>query len=145
MRAPAALLGAVLAAASLAACAGPPESIGRNETRGVPKGAAGLSDGQTDPPHVAVAWTEPAAVQVTTWGSGSCPTRPVSVELDAPDRVLVRVRRTEDAEACTDDLAPTTNTVDLPDGTDLTAPLQVAVGSGSGGPVRVTVTPPGQG
>ncbi len=113
---------------ALTACS-PPTSIGTNEMQGVPLGAITVNDVRGDP-RAAAAWARAGSISVTTWSSGSCPLRPVKIERQAAHQVKVTLRRTERADSCTADSAPTTNRVRLPAGTSEHGPLTVTIDDG---------------
>lgn len=89
-------------------------SIGTGEAREEPEGAVQVLNSR-GVPRVSAAWRSPDTIVVTTWGSSSCATCPVSIERSGAHEVAVRVRRTEDAAGCTADAVPTSNDVRLPD------------------------------
>jgi hypothetical protein len=124
----------------LAACSAP-TSIGSNEVRREPSGAVRATDGRGDP-RVSATWVERDVIVVTTWGSGSCPKRPVEIERKGDHKVKVRVRRTERAEACTADLGPTSNSVRLPKGVSKDGPLEVIIDDNGGASAHLTLQPP---
>ena len=127
----------------LAGCS-PPTSIGTNESQAEPVGAVQVTDDRGQP-RVSAAWIDPSTIAVTTWGSSSCPTRPVKIERTTESEVEVRVQRTDDGGDCDADIAPTTNEVDLPSGVSTAAPLDVVVHVGEGPIPRLTLRPPPDG
>ena len=88
----------------------------------------------------AAAWADDGALQLVTWGSGSCPKLPASVASDGADQV--RVETTEwhppGSNGCTSDPSPTTSTVRVPDGVDVTGPVTVTI---DGQPVALPPAP----
>ncbi|HET7690094.1 MAG TPA: hypothetical protein VFK41_06935 [Nocardioidaceae bacterium] len=86
---------------------------------GMPRGAEPVTgeDGQITP--MAVSWAESESkIQVTVWGSGSCPTVAETASVsDSGDRViLVEGSQGDESEGipCTADVAPATSVVDVP-------------------------------
>lgn len=74
----------------------------------------------------AVGWIDEGdSIRISTRGSSSCPTIPLSVEITSPDKIVVTVGDDVDAgDACTSDFAPHNSRIDLPD--DITGrPLNV--------------------
>lgn len=124
----------------LTACSAP-TSIGTAEVRREPTGAVRATDGRGDP-RASAAWTTGDTIVVTTWGSGSCPKRPVKLERKSKSKVTVRVRRTEQAEACTADLGPTSSSVRLPRGVATNAPLELVIDDGGLNSPHLTLQPP---
>ena len=122
----------------MAACT--PTSIGTGEVREEPEGAVQFLNSR-GVPRVSAAWRSADTITVTSWGSSSCATRPVSIARSGAHEVSVRVRRTEDADGCTADAVPTTNDVRLPDGISTDGPLHVVVDGGDPSP-RLTLQPP---
>lgn len=99
--------------------------------RGVPTGSA-LTAGSD--PHHDVALTADGTLEIGFFGSGSCPTYPVSVTAGSPSTVIVvsaPAATSDDAPAgalaCTADLSPTTSTVEVPAGVDVRKPFHVIV------------------
>jgi hypothetical protein len=99
------------------------------------------TDGRGDP-RASAAWIKSDTIVITTWGSGSCPKRPVKIERKGKSEVRVRVRRTERAEACTADLGPTSNSVRLPRGVATDAPLAVVIDDDGLKSPHLTLQPP---
>jgi hypothetical protein len=118
-----------------------PSSIGTNETREEPAGA-GQAMNPRGEPRVSAAWVEAGTIAITTWGSSSCPTRPVKIERVSESDVEVRVQRTDGTDDCSADAAPTTNQVDLPSGVSTAVPLDVVVHDGQGPIPRLVLRPP---
>ncbi len=78
-----------------------------------------------------VAWLEEgASFELTTYGSSSCPAEVAEVLLDAADLVTLQLAPPSEG-ACTMDMAPTTQTVELPEGAD-GRPLGVALRASDG-------------
>ena len=64
-----------------------------------------------------VAWADAHSIYVITWGSGSCPMIPTSVQVENTREVVVRTVEHDFIKAdtaCTADLAATTSVVRLP-------------------------------
>lgn len=102
----------------------------------------GLPTGATASPHDRHArleepwamWAMPGSIYVMTWGSGSCPNIPSTV--DAVDANHVVIKTTEHDfyktdNACTGDMAVTTSVVRLPSGLDTTRALVVQIDGSS--------------
>ena len=115
-------------AAALAACVGSGPALSSavvTYSHGFPPSVTFSRNGSTTP---IAAWAGPHRIYVIAWGSGSCPHLPTTVYSDRPN--VLTVKTDEDsfgADACTADLGPTTSTVDLPKGIDLTKPLRVDI------------------
>jgi hypothetical protein len=130
-----------LTAGLLAGCSAP-SSIGTDETvHRLPAGSIRAMDSRGDP-RAAVAWVAADQIAVTTFGSSSCPKRPVKIERENDHRVRVRVRRTERANGCNADLSPTTSNVRLPRGLATDAPLEVVIDDGATRSPHLTVRSP---
>lgn len=99
--------------------------------RGFPTGVtvpANRHPGQSTKPWAA--WAGPKSIYVMTWGSGSCPNIPSSVEATGPDRVLIKTVGHDFHKgdtACTADLAVTTSVVRLPSSIDTTRVLAAQI------------------
>lgn len=93
-------------------------------SRAVPPSAVSAS--ATGP---AAAWAADGALELVTWGSGFCPNLPTSVEADGTTRVSVKTEEWHPpgTYGCTADLTPTTSTVRVPDGIDVTSPVTVTI------------------
>ncbi len=63
-----------------------------------------------------------AALALSTYGSGSCPTRMASISLDGDGQLMVQIADSPDTP-CTADFRRSTDVMTLPDGVDLSAPL----------------------
>jgi heat shock protein HslJ len=63
-----------------------------------------------------------AALALSTYGSGSCPTRMESISLDGDGQLMVHLADSPDTP-CTADFRRSTDVMALPDGVDLSAPL----------------------
>jgi hypothetical protein len=90
--------------------AGGPCTIATTITRGGPPGAPNLPAGGK--PY-AVVVTDLRRLELTTWGSGSCPAVPVAWSPAGTGRLAVSVS-TGGGGPCTADYGPTTSTVPLP-------------------------------
>lgn len=55
-------------------------------------------------------------IAIVTYGSGSCPSEPVSFDRDSTAVLSLWVEYTGDAEVCSADMTPTTSIIELPDG-----------------------------
>ena len=96
-------------------------------TRGLPPGVV-LAPSPSQVP--AVSWAEPGRrVYVTTFGSGSCPELPQRISAQGRHRVSITTatRLPANDEVCTLDLAPTTSTVTVPPGIDVSISVDVEV------------------
>lgn len=101
--------------------------------KGVPKG--GLPPACDGPStQTCVGWADDHSIYVVTWGSGSCPLIPTTVDAEGNQEVVIR---TVDHDffkgdnACTADLAPTTSVVRLPVTIDSSKSLIVHVDDAS--------------
>lgn len=139
----AAMIAAVSAALLVTGCAsgggaggsldGNPEESVPIETAPSPETGAPVDDFEPS-----VVWlTEGVSFELTTYGSSSCPAEVAEVLLDAPDRVTLQLAPPSDG-MCTMDMAPTTQTIELPDGAD-GRPLGVAL-RGDDGTVTAELT-----
>jgi len=84
-------------------------------------------------------------LDITTWGSGSCPYVPVEIERVTGKRVRVVMesRSRDDNDVCTDDLAATRATLRLPDDVNYRDPVRLdvsGVGPDRGMSVRLGFT-----
>lgn len=92
--------------------------------RGLPEGMPGA-----DNAPLGAAWTaEPGLLYVITYGSSSCPVLAEAQAESAESGVQVTLIPPPADGICTMDWAPTTTVVAVPEGTDETAPLSVALG-----------------
>jgi hypothetical protein len=86
--------------------------------KGLPRGVAvPLSQRQGSFPRELrpwATWASAHTIFVMTWGSGSCPRIPTSVDLEGSDRIRISTVEHDLYEGCTDDLAVTTSEVRLP-------------------------------
>ena len=117
--------GAVGLGMLLTACSGGerPEVV-QATSREVPVSAVSVST--TGP---AAAWAADGALQVVTWGSGSCPNLPTSVKADGANHVRVATEewRPPGSNGCSADLSPTTSTVAVPEGIDVSSAVTVTI------------------
>jgi hypothetical protein len=127
--------------AGIAGCSsGPsgPKSIAVTHYRGLPPGAT--------PPRpfpslgVDAGWRA-GRLDVTTWGSGSCPAVPTRVRARGTHAVEVTISA-DYSGACTADMAPTTFVVEPPSGIAAAGPLTVMVRGKERDPVTITVPRP---
>lgn len=85
----------------------------------------------TLPEHEAVGGLAgPRSIYVMTWGSGSCPKIPSSVEASGTDGVVIKTAEHDSYRgdtACTADLAVTTSVVRLPSSIDTTQALTAQI------------------
>ena len=116
---------ALSAGVLLTACSrgGPPEVV-LATSRVVPDNAVSAS--ATGP---AAAWAADGALELVTWWSGYCPHLPTSVEADGANRVRVKTKEWHPpgSNGCSADMSPTTSTVRVPDGVDVTRPVTVTI------------------
>ena len=124
-----AAIGVVATMAS--ACSGPGHSrVSSAVTRhfkGVPTGVSTAAVQQhlrTQKPWAA--WAGSRSISVMTWGSGSCPSLPSSVEAAGADQVVVHTV-VGPGDVCTSDLAITTSVVRLPSRVDTRRVLVVQI------------------
>jgi hypothetical protein len=126
-----AIVAAVLVAISVAACAGSGPGVSSavvTYTHGGPPAviARVVSNATATAPFAV--WAGPREIYVVAWGSGSCPHLPTTVYADRHNDVIVKTEEQSfGANACTADLGPTTSTVKLPTGVDLTKRLRVEI------------------
>jgi hypothetical protein len=82
------------------------------------------ASGSTDP---FAAPDEPGRIFVVTFGSGSCPNLPTSVTASGSHLIVITTHEhmSKGDDACTDDLGPTTSTVDVPKA--ISAPFSVEI------------------
>ena len=129
-------VGAALAglAASTAACGsgGPTQSHVSaaviDHFKGVPKGGLPSTCGPSA--QTCVAWADDHSIYVITWGSGSWPMIPTSVDAKGDQEVVIRTVDHDFIQgdnACMTDLAATTSVVRLPDTIDRSKSLTVDV------------------
>jgi hypothetical protein len=101
--------------------------------KGVPKGGLPPTCGAPST-QTCVAWADDHSIYVITWGSGSCPMIPTSVDAKGDQEVVIR---TVDHDffkgdnACTTDLATTTSVVRVPETIDRSKILTVDVDDAS--------------
>jgi hypothetical protein len=101
--------------------------------KGVPKGGLPPTCGAPST-QTCVAWADDHSIYVITWGSGSCPMIPTSVDAKGDQEVVIR---TVDHDffkgdnACTTDLAATTSVVRVPETIDRSKILTVDVDEAS--------------
>ncbi|WP_221586334.1 hypothetical protein [Microbacterium sp. G2-8] len=98
---------ALVALFALTSCSGQPDPVGTTDS-GVPDGYA-HPDSPTDAALVALDGGD-GDLRVVTWGSSSCV--PSITEATIVDDIPTLTLTAEDAESCTDDLAPTTHTLE---------------------------------
>lgn len=65
--------------------------------------------------------------ELTLTGSGNCPVVPVTIEVLAPDRLLIETKQQVDPAGCQEDAALWSFVLDAPEGLDSTAPVQVDI------------------
>lgn len=100
-------------------------------SHGLPSGSTHLPDAH----HGSfVTWDGARRLNITTYGSGSCPALPTAVRSKGEHQVVVRTTTREGA--CTADLSPTTSVIALPQGIDTSAAVSVDVDG------AVTLLPP---
>jgi hypothetical protein len=132
------------AVAVVAGCSGPssgttgPKSIAVTHYRGLPPGTAP----SRPVPSIGVnaTWRD-GRLDITTWGSGSCPGVPTRARARGEHAVEVTISADYNG-VCTADMAPTTSVIELPDGLAATGPLSVMVRGKGRGPVTITVPRP---
>lgn len=139
-------LAAALAVSAVAGCSGPegesahePVSIASTQYRGMP------SDASRSAPLIgnAIAIRRGNRLDLTLWGSGSCPPVPISLKASNPRTVEVTVSKDYGARACTADMAALTSVLDLPAVLDPGTPLTVRVLGLATDPVVLTARPQG--
>lgn len=67
-----------------------------------------------EPGHASAVWRG-ATIELTLWGSGSCPAVPVALVVRDPTTVEITVSADYGQRPCTADMVPTTSVLDLPD------------------------------
>lgn len=132
----AAMIAAASVALLVAGCAsggGPGGSLDGNPEESAPVPGDGTST-PIDPDAFEspeVVWVdEGMTFALTTWGSSSCPSEVEEVLLGAADLVTLQFAAPSDG-ICTADMAPTTQTIELPDGAD-GRPLRIDLRSHDG-------------
>ena len=71
-----------------------------------------------DPSSPPFAWIERGeSLSLTTWGSGSCPSVPESIDVVSAGRIVVNIDDSVPTQ-CTMDLSPHTSKIELPDDVD---------------------------
>ena len=130
--------GLCVAVAGVSGCSsGPtgPKSIAVTHYRGIPPGA------ETARPlprtGVNAAWRD-GRLEITTWGSGSCPGVPTRARARGQHAVEVTISA-DYSGVCTTDLSPTTSVIEVPAGIAATGPLTVTMRGDGRGPVVITV------
>ncbi|HEU5155694.1 MAG TPA: hypothetical protein VFU43_01775 [Streptosporangiaceae bacterium] len=113
-----------------------PKSIAVTHYRGLPPGVAPaqLSTG------VNAVWRA-GRLEITTWGSGSCPGVPTGLRARGAHALEVTISD-DYSGACTADLAPTTSVIEVPDGIASAGPLAVTVRGKGRSPINITVPRP---
>jgi hypothetical protein len=121
------------------ACAGGetrPKSIAATTYSGLPSDAPT----PTSPSSAVAVWTGDT-LELTLWGSGSCPAVPVAMKTPGPATVEITISTDYGGgAACTTDLSPTTSVLRLPDAVAGSATLTVRIDSERGDPVELRVT-----
>lgn len=81
------------------------------------------------PTGPAAAWADDRTLLVVTWGSGSCPNLPGAVTRGQYGEVRITTEEWHPpgSNGCSMDLSPTTSTVRVPDGVDVTGPVTVTI------------------
>ena len=98
--------------------------------KGLPKGVQPRVGGGPDGELPWAAWAGPHTIYVMTWGSGSCPRIPTSVDARSAEVVVIRTVEhdfVQGDQACTADLAVTTSVVRVPARADAARSLQVKI------------------
>jgi hypothetical protein len=127
----AAIAGAAIALLVTGCATGPGGAIDGNPEEAVPAPAPVETAPAQDDFGPSVAWLEEgASFELTTYGSSSCPAEVAEVLLDAADLVTLQLAPPSEG-ACTMDMAPTTQTIELPEGAD-GRPLGVALRASDG-------------
>ncbi|WP_156760517.1 hypothetical protein [Microbacterium karelineae] len=98
---------AACALLALSACSGQPDPAGSTEP-GLPAGYTPTDD-VTESTLVALDGGD-GDLRIVTWGSSSCV--PILTEPTVIDEIPTLTLNAPDAEACTDDIAPTTHTIE---------------------------------
>jgi hypothetical protein len=135
------VLAAGLAVAGMAGCSSSPagpKSIAVTHYRGLPSGATPA--GPFPAIGVNAAWRA-GRLDITTWGSGSCPGVPTRARARGAHAVEVTISA-DYSGACTADMAPTTSVVELPGGIAAAGPLTVLVRGKDRSLVTITVPRP---
>lgn len=131
-------LAAGLAVAGMVGCAAGaagPKSIAVTQYRGFPSGAPPARPSASN--DVSVAWLD-GRLDITTWGSGSCPAVPTRLRTRGEHAVEVTISA-DYSGACTADLSATTSVVELPSGVAAVGPLTVTVRGKGRHPLTVTL------
>jgi hypothetical protein len=103
--------------------------------RGVPPGTATARPLPRS--GVNATWRD-GRLEITTWGSGSCPGVPTRVRVRGQHAVEVTISA-DYSGACTADLGPTTSVIEVPPGIAATGPLTVTVRGADRSPVAIPV------
>lgn len=128
----AAIAGAAIALLVTGCASGPGGALDGNPEEAVPAPVESAPEtAPVDDFGPSAAWLEEgASFELTTYGSSSCPAEVAEVLLDAADLVTLQLAPPSEG-ACTMDMAPTTQTVELPEGAD-GRPLGVALRASDG-------------
>jgi hypothetical protein len=144
------LVGLVLATC-LPACAADPGGISGGEGEGPDSIAVRAFRGSPPPPSPPDTDIEPGVVTarwgrvgrsmlVTAWGSGSCPTVPVAIDVDPPPNAVITLVLSDKYEGvCTSDLGPYTSLVRLPEPFTVHGPVELVVENAGEPTVRITL------
>ena len=112
-----------------------PESIAASSYAGVPSGVPAASIG---PGATSAVWTD-GRLELTVYGSGSCPAVPVALSAPDADTVEITVSADYGVVACTADMSPTTWILEPPDAVDDAGTLTVKVYGYGASPVVLQV------
>jgi hypothetical protein len=115
-----------------------PKSIAATTYSGLPSGAPT----PTSPGSAVAVWTG-NTLELTLWGSGSCPAVPVAMKTVGPAAVEIVISTDYGNAACTTDLSPTTSVLRLPDAVTGSATLTVRIDRERAEPLELRVTKAG--
>jgi hypothetical protein len=111
------VIGMTVVIAFLAACAPEqrtPQSVAASRYAGLPSGVTPSVGPYQDPAAGILARWHDAVLEVTVFGSGTCPPTPVSKVDQPPGAVEITFSNDYGVGRCTADVAPTTWVLDLP-------------------------------
>ena len=118
---------------------GGPESIAIHVYHGSRPAPSLPPNTEIEPGVAAARWNRVGrSLVVTTWGSGSCPTVPVAIDVDStPDAVITLVLSDDYEGVCTADLGPYASVVRLPEPFTVRDPVELIVKNAGEPTVRI--------
>lgn len=114
-----AIAGAAIALLVTGCASGPGGALDGNTEEAIPAPIESAPEtAPVDDFGPSAAWLEEGvSLELTTYGSSSCPAEVAEVLLESADLVALQLAPPSDG-ACTMDMAPSTQTIELPDGAD---------------------------